>query len=115
MYIALKGVERVGILGELVFSIAVNVVERVEVWGFPVVGAVNDSIFQITVVIAFQIVVIQAKLLSTAQGDERVAHGNGDRGKTNTGQSINIRFVVKGDVVVLLRPEAEQGKKYYQK
>ena len=108
MHIALYRVERVGMFSELVFGKTVDIVKRIEVGRLPVMGAVNDSVFQIAVVIAFQIIVIQAKLLSTAQGDHGVTQGDGNGGEADTGQTINIRSVVKGDVVVGLCLKTKQ-------
>ena len=109
MHVALHGVERVRVVRELVFGKAVNIVERIEIRGLPVMGTVNDSVFQIAVVIAFQVIVVQAKLLSAAKGDQGITQGDGDGCKADTGQTINICSIVKGDVVVLLCPETEHG------
>ena len=107
MHIALHRVERIRMFGEFIFGIAVNIVERVEVGGFPVVCAMNDCVFQIAVVIAFQIVIIQAKLFPSAQGDEGVAHRDGGRGEFNAGDAVNVGSVVKSDIVVVLCVKAE--------
>ena len=66
MHIALYGVERVGMFGKFVFNITVNIVERGKVGGFPVVGAVDDGVFQVAVVVAGQVVEVQYQLLTTA-------------------------------------------------
>ena len=100
MDVVCHGVERVVVLLDHIFHESVNVLDLVHVGDFPIVGAVDEGVFEITALL-FEVVEAQRERVPVARSelDDRLAVHLPDRLQGDAGDAIHIDFVFHHDMV----------------